>query len=94
MDSGSITLLCTVVGCACVAAGWLLPSPRERSKEREQHITGRMTALEADHRTLERQYIKSTAELVAKVDALSTVCADLTKAIRELTRSMYRGEQP
>lgn len=92
MDTGGITLLCTVIAAACGAAGWLLPSPRERAQEREQHITGRVAALESDHRSLERKYIESTAKLVAKVDNLSAVCADLAAAIRELTKRIYRGD--
>lgn len=74
--------------------GWLIPSPKDRAREREQSITGRLSAIETDHRALERQHIESIVKLTTRVDVLSVQMGDLITTIRELARRLDNHRVP
>lgn len=92
LDSAAIL---TLVGMACALLGWLLPSPRDKEKMaqtvREDSLrawTDRIANVEREHRQLEREYIKSNAELSSAVQTLNSNLATLNVTIKELTRFM------
>lgn len=88
MSSAEIAIWGTIIGALLLFLGWLLPSPKDRQREREQSITGRLTAIETDHRQLERQHIESIVKLSSKVEVLAAQMTDLIQAVRELTTRM------
>lgn len=79
MDWQAVGGLCAVVA----AVFWLVPSPKDRMKEREAHITGRLSVVEKDARTLQLQFV----QLSERVNNLVNVCKELTVAIKELTHA-------
>lgn len=95
MDPGAIGALVGIVGAACAFLGWLLPSPRDQQKAaqlmRDEALklqADRLTAVESDHRKLEREYIQSNAELRAAVNNLTVNVSTLNVTIRELTKQV------
>jgi hypothetical protein len=97
IDAGWAAVIVTVLVAAATMFGWLMPSPKDREKMaqtlREDAMrmwTERLTSLETDHRGLEREYIKSNAELRAAVQGLNSSVASLNVTIKELTAT-YRS---
>ena len=80
-------------GAVCGVLGWMAPSPRERTLDRERSHTDRLNVLERDHRELEHRVIEAHAKFNAKLDMLTGVTTELTAALREMTRSRRTGDK-
>jgi len=100
MDFGAWGAGLTFCGIAAgLAFGWFIPSPKERALERESDQreradshSKRIEALEAGHRNLEFRVIEANAKFTARLDVLSGLCADLSLAIKDMTRAQ-RGRE-